>query len=101
MLFRLNTFPETLSSFESSKGFNFDLLEMFFSFEKEKNCHGNRSKCKIVWASTAPKIRENFLVLSLLFGGGNEDMRAGARMEGIFRAFSRGELDKFQPSICL
>lgn len=36
MLFHFNAFPETLSSFESSKGFNFDLLEMFFSFEKEK-----------------------------------------------------------------
>lgn len=36
VLFHSNAFPETLSSFESSKGFNFDLLEMFFSFEKEK-----------------------------------------------------------------
>lgn len=36
ILFHFNAFPETLSSFESSKGFNFDLLEMFFSFEKKK-----------------------------------------------------------------
>ena len=35
VLFHFSAFL-ALSSFESSKGFNFDLLEMFFSFEKRK-----------------------------------------------------------------